>query len=184
MDFIKQESCEDCISRQAVIDVTWEDPSYTDALNVLTEVRDKVKSLPPVTPQNHILDKIRAEIDDATEIHSDGEFYIKNIDVKRIIDKYKAKNDIVLMDKHPETLDGCSDKNNCDQTLRVKDEAPNNTRSYNVTLSACYTVEAENEDEAIRKALNLASLSDLSAGYSDVEFSDYRYKESEEEKER
>ena len=39
--------------------------------------------------QPTVLDKIRAEIDDATEIHSDGELYIKNIDVKRIIDKYK-----------------------------------------------------------------------------------------------
>lgn len=73
---------EDCISRQAVLDVTWEEPSYTDALNVLTEVRDKVKALPPVNPQkqksewqqdheilkaysdgaNEVLDKIRAEI--------------------------------------------------------------------------------------------------------------------------
>lgn len=42
---------EDAISRQAVLDVTWEEPSYTDALNVLTEVRDKVKALPPVNPQ-------------------------------------------------------------------------------------------------------------------------------------
>lgn len=43
--------CGDAISRQAVLDVTWEEPSYTDALNVLTEVRDKVKVLPSVTPQ-------------------------------------------------------------------------------------------------------------------------------------
>ena len=40
-----------------------------------------------------MLDKIIAEIDDATEIHSDGEFYIKNIDVKRIIDKYKTESE-------------------------------------------------------------------------------------------
>lgn len=44
-------TCGDAISRQAVIDVTWEEPSYTEALNVLTEVRDKVKVLPSVTPQ-------------------------------------------------------------------------------------------------------------------------------------
>lgn len=42
--------------------------------------------------QEPVFDKIRAEIDDATEIHSDGEFYIKNIDVKRIIGKYKAES--------------------------------------------------------------------------------------------
>ena len=40
-----------------------------------------------------VLNKIRAEIDHVTEIHSDGEFYIKNIDVKRIIDKYKAESE-------------------------------------------------------------------------------------------
>ena len=47
----RQEPCEDAINRQAVIDITWEEPSYTDALNVLTEVRDKVKALPSVNPQ-------------------------------------------------------------------------------------------------------------------------------------
>lgn len=41
----------DAVSRQAVLDITWEEPSYTDALNVLTEVRDKVKALPSVNPQ-------------------------------------------------------------------------------------------------------------------------------------
>ena len=41
----------DCISRKAVLDITWQDPSYADPLNVLTEVRDKVRELPSVTPQ-------------------------------------------------------------------------------------------------------------------------------------
>ena len=36
----------DLISRQAAIDATWEEPSYTDPLNVLTEVRDKIEALP------------------------------------------------------------------------------------------------------------------------------------------
>lgn len=51
------------------------------------KIREKQKKQAEI---NEVLDKIRAEIDDATEIHSDGEFYIKNIDVKRIIDKYKG----------------------------------------------------------------------------------------------
>ncbi len=58
------------ISRQAVLDVTWEEPSYTDALNVLTEVRDKIKALPPVNPQ-----KPKSECEHDHEIlkaHSDG----------------------------------------------------------------------------------------------------------------
>ena len=36
----------DLISRQAAIDATWFEPSYTDPLNVLTEVRDRLKVLP------------------------------------------------------------------------------------------------------------------------------------------
>lgn len=47
-----QEPCDDAISRQAVEKITWEEPSYTDALNALTEVREKVRALPSVTPQS------------------------------------------------------------------------------------------------------------------------------------
>ena len=46
----------DYISREEVIETTWEEPSYTDPLNVLTEVRDKVKSIPSIS----ILDHARA----------------------------------------------------------------------------------------------------------------------------
>lgn len=41
----------DVISRQAAIDVTWEEPTYTDTLNVLTEVRDKIRALPSAQPE-------------------------------------------------------------------------------------------------------------------------------------
>ena len=41
----------DLISRQEAIDATWFEPSYTDPLNVLTEVRDKIKVLPSVQPE-------------------------------------------------------------------------------------------------------------------------------------
>ena len=40
----------DLISRQAAIDATWFEPSYTDPLNVLTEVRDRLKVLPSAQP--------------------------------------------------------------------------------------------------------------------------------------
>ena len=36
-------------------------------------------------------EKVKEEIDEKTEIHSDGEFYIKNFDVKRIIDKHLSE---------------------------------------------------------------------------------------------
>jgi len=60
----------DCISRQAVEKITWEEPSYTDALNVLTEVREKVRALPPVTARP----KVGKWITTRTFMH-DGEFY-------------------------------------------------------------------------------------------------------------
>ena len=41
----------DCISRQAAIDLTWKDPSYSDPLNVLTEVRDGIKPFPSAQPE-------------------------------------------------------------------------------------------------------------------------------------
>ena len=41
----------DCISRQAAIDATWSEPSYTDPLNILTEVRDRLKVLPSAQPE-------------------------------------------------------------------------------------------------------------------------------------
>lgn len=40
----------DLISRQAAIDATWFEPYYTDPLNVLTEVRDRLEALPSAQP--------------------------------------------------------------------------------------------------------------------------------------
>ena len=42
---------DDLISRQAAIDATWFEPSYTDPLNVLTEVRDRLKALQSAQPE-------------------------------------------------------------------------------------------------------------------------------------
>lgn len=39
------------IDREKAENTTWEEPSYTDALNVLTEVRDKIRELPTITEQ-------------------------------------------------------------------------------------------------------------------------------------
>jgi len=49
--FEEQEPCNDCISREAVENITWQDPTYTDPLNVLTEAREKIRALPPVQPK-------------------------------------------------------------------------------------------------------------------------------------
>ena len=42
---------DDTISRRAAIDATWFEPSYTDPLNVLTEVRDRLKVLSSAQPE-------------------------------------------------------------------------------------------------------------------------------------
>lgn len=109
----EREPCDDCISRQAVLDITWEEPSYTDAMNVLTEVRDKVKELPSVNPQiicpihgvycedcsayekklnkwigAEVLDRIRNEMHATAEKHEDGAYYLRDEWVDEIIDKY------------------------------------------------------------------------------------------------
>jgi len=54
---------DDLISRQAAIDATWFEPSYTDPLNVLTEVRDRLKVLPSAQPER----KTGRWIDDSNE---------------------------------------------------------------------------------------------------------------------
>lgn len=41
----------DLIYKQSAINATWFDPVYKDPLNVLTEVRDRLKSLPVVQPE-------------------------------------------------------------------------------------------------------------------------------------
>ena len=47
----KDRRMSDLIDRQAAIDATWFEPSYTDPLNVLTEVRDRLKALPSAQPE-------------------------------------------------------------------------------------------------------------------------------------
>lgn len=42
---------DDLISRCKAIDATWFEPYYTDPLNVLTEVRDRLEALPSAQPE-------------------------------------------------------------------------------------------------------------------------------------
>ena len=59
----------DLISRQAAIDARWFEPSYTDPLNVLTEVRDRLKALPSAQPDARL--KKIADLVDGTIDHFD-----------------------------------------------------------------------------------------------------------------
>lgn len=41
----------EAVSREAVEEITFQEPSYTDPYNILTEVREKVRALSSVTPE-------------------------------------------------------------------------------------------------------------------------------------
>lgn len=41
----------DLVIRRSVIRLTWEEPAYYDPINVLTELREKIKALPPAEPE-------------------------------------------------------------------------------------------------------------------------------------
>ena len=95
----EQEPCEDCISRQAVIDAIEDDNrngnySCFASNNDAECFKDVIRSLSSVTPKpkTDVLDKIRAEIQVLRNCScscSDGIID----DVEDIIDKYKAEKE-------------------------------------------------------------------------------------------
>ena len=44
------------IKREDAIKATWQEPSYTDPYNVLTEVRDRINALPTASPWYRVED--------------------------------------------------------------------------------------------------------------------------------
>lgn len=42
------------IRREDAIKATWQEPSYTDPLNVLTEVRDRINEIPTASPWHRV----------------------------------------------------------------------------------------------------------------------------------
>lgn len=94
------------IDREKAENTTWEEPSYTDALNVLTEVRDKIRELPIITEQEivkSVLEKLKAEIGKSKTEHEmqiaerdiKAKLLISNIysDIVNILDKCKAESE-------------------------------------------------------------------------------------------
>jgi hypothetical protein len=51
-----------------------------------------VKALEELQAHREAWMKVVSEVDQHTEIHSGGEFYIKNFDVKKIIAEYRPKD--------------------------------------------------------------------------------------------
>lgn len=68
----------DLISRQAVENITWEEPSYSDSLNVLTEVREKVRALPSVENKGEWIPVSER----LPEIHQDVLLSLRSLDVE------------------------------------------------------------------------------------------------------
>ena len=100
IEALKQEPCEDAISRQAVLDcastIETDDFSGNEIIEVVTV--EEIKELPSVNPQElktDTLDKIKAEIEAKCCItvgrENDGAITLH--DVFEIIDKYKAESE-------------------------------------------------------------------------------------------
>ena len=46
------------IKREDAIKATWQEPSYTDPYNVLTEVRDRINALPTASPWHRVEEEL------------------------------------------------------------------------------------------------------------------------------
>ena len=93
---LKQQPCEDCISREALIEkaTSW-DRHFADSERCvsLTDIQN-APSVTPKAEQKAVLDKIRAEIEQITDTMGVSyNQYVSKIDVLQIIDKYKAESE-------------------------------------------------------------------------------------------
>lgn len=86
---LEQQPCEDAISREALMQKlnAW-DSRVHGIPNYAWKVIRELPSVTPERPNPDVVEKMKKAIDEMTEIHSDGEFYIKNVDAKWIINKY------------------------------------------------------------------------------------------------
>lgn len=109
---LEQEPCEDCVSRNAIIKTLNETDRYiADELTlcdnnnkfpqnevfIVDDVYEKIEQLLSVTPKpkTDVFDKIRAEIKALPKTYSfiNIDTYVKENDVNKIIDKYKAESE-------------------------------------------------------------------------------------------
>jgi len=93
---LEQEPCEDCVSRQSVLDLVVANHRELNGVNVVmySPLYKDIKELPSVNPQTDALDKIRAEIETNTEKWWYGvndDCFMKLSDVLEIIDKYRKE---------------------------------------------------------------------------------------------
>jgi hypothetical protein len=83
----------DCISRQAVLEQAYAYGNGLEPDGYCVNVED-IQALPSVTPQEPILDKIRAEIDKIYNREGNSFDCLNALDeLKEFIDKYKAESE-------------------------------------------------------------------------------------------
>ncbi len=93
-----EEPCEDCISRQAVLDIN-ESHHGQMPNHINYQIWQEIKDLPPVIPKpkTDVLDKIRAEIQevyyDRPRTYNHSQRTELFCEVMKIIDKYKAESE-------------------------------------------------------------------------------------------
>ena len=78
-----------------VVNGDWEKGSMTecDCIECAKEHRQLAEWLKELKQYREAMEVIKFEIDKKTVIHADGELYIKNIDVKRIINRYVSRKE-------------------------------------------------------------------------------------------
>lgn len=98
IEALEQEPCEDCISRQAVDELSKALVHTTrDKADFLCNFWEGLRKLPPVNPQpkTDVLDKIRAEIASLDDADYDYEGYYKAVtDALQVIDKYRTESEV------------------------------------------------------------------------------------------
>ena len=93
------EICEDCISREAVLDAINKYIEKSQSRGTIDDFISfeelVVKDLPSIQPKpkTDVLDKIRAEIHATAELHEDGDYYLRDEWIDEIFDDYKAESE-------------------------------------------------------------------------------------------
>lgn len=99
IEALEQEPCEDCVSRQVVMEYIKNctiDLGYENGTNMVLDV---ISNMPSIQPKTDVLDKIRAEIEEIKPNNPKFKGYFEqNValnKVLQIIDKYRteSKND-------------------------------------------------------------------------------------------
>lgn len=84
---LEQEPCEDCVSRQAVMEYIKNctiDLGYENGTNMVLDV---ISNMPSIQPKTDVLDKIRAELN---SLHNGCGLFNDGVDATlKIIDKYR-----------------------------------------------------------------------------------------------